>query len=151
MIEKVPSKPLDSDFAIYDEVWAALNSTPDMDEEKIVDTIAVVKGIEKEKLDKILFGVEEYKVFVNERLFNGAATNVSALVKEYRYEPTVDTVSVKLGYQRDRYSMAVAVRDCTALSRHVFNNMFAVKTLVIGLYDHENKKITAKEYTNRKK
>lgn len=151
-IEKVPNKPLDGDFAVYEEVWAALYNSPhDVDEEIIVRGIAESKGIEKKELDRILLVVEEYKIFVNERLFNGSATNVSALIEQYNYEPTTDVVTVKLKYHREQYSMAVAVRDCTALSRHVFSNMFCVKALVVGIYDHDGIKISEKEYSNKTK
>lgn len=148
-VTKVPSKPSAEHFAVYEEIWSALNNSPEADEDELVHTIAEAKGMEIHQLNKILFKVEEYKIFVNERLFNGAAVNVSASIDEYRYEPTNDTVSVKLRYQKSLYSLAVAVRDCTALSRHVFHNMFGVKTIFVGIYDHEGIKIGEKEFTKR--
>lgn len=140
-IEVKAAVPNAIEFKIFDEVWGILNENPQTKENLVVKTVAVKWLRTTEQVDEILIKVLVYKEEINSIMFRTANIRIVGKVTHYGYEPTNDTVTVKVQYGRGKYTLAVSQKDGDLLSRHTFNNLLMVKTLVVGFYDEQENRI----------
>jgi len=129
------------EFKIFDEAWGILNENPGIEESSVVETVAVKWFRTTEQIDTILTKVLIYKEEINGVMFRTANIKIVGKVTHYGYEPTNDTVTVKVRYGKGEYTLAASQKDSDLLSRHTFNNLLMVKTLVVGFYDEQENRI----------
>lgn len=129
------------EFKIFDEVWGILNENPQIEENQIIKTIAATWLRTTDEVDTILIKVLIYKEEINSVMFRTANIKIVGKVTHYSYEPTNDTVTVKVQYNKGKYTLTTSQKDGDLLSLHIFNNLLMVKTLVVGFYDEQKNRI----------
>lgn len=129
------------EFKIFDEVWGIFNKNPQIEEERVIKTVAARWLRTTDEIDTILIKVLVYKEEINSVMFKTANIKTVGKITYYGYEPTNDTVTVKVQYSKGEYTLTASQKDGDLLSRHTFSNLLMVKMLVIGFYDEQENRI----------
>lgn len=133
--------PNQIEFNIFDEVWKVYNENPLVEEESVVKAVGEKYKRTIEEIDAILVKVVVYKEEINGVMFRTANFKTIGAVTHYGYEPTNDTVTVKLRYAKGTYTLAHSHKDGALLGHHVFNNLLMVKVLIVGFFDDQDCRI----------
>lgn len=145
------NQPTEKELKIYSDVWSVLNQRHNDEEGSLIREIAKNIGLSVKDVDSILIKVGTYKDDINSRLFVPKNFALNGVVTSNNYDPTSDTISVKLKYKKGKYSLEKSQKDSTVLRKHVFDNMFMVRVLVVGFYDCEDRRIDLRVFESSQK
>lgn len=94
--------PTAKERKIYHSLWSQLHGNPDVEEEVVFRRVAKKFGISRSKIDSVWLKVQSYKVWAGKQLENLVRANLSTDcdVHDIIYEPTQDSIIVKLGAKK---------------------------------------------------